>query len=72
MNNELEEFARKQILAGLRQLPESNRVIFKRMYSPEDLDADIEAVVTAMPAERLDWAMQQVSRSLAKDKEAKG
>ena len=66
MNNELQNFARKQILDGLNQLPPENQMLFKRMYSHKDLDAPIEAVVANMPEDRLDWAMQQVSRTLNK------
>lgn len=34
-------------------------MIFKRMYSHNDLDKDINLVVDAMPAKQLDWALQQ-------------
>jgi len=64
MNKDLEEFARSRILVGLNKLPESNQMLFKRMYSHNNLDASIEDVVANMEAEKLDWAMQQVSRTL--------
>lgn len=64
MNNQLQAFARTTIKEGLALLPEKNRLIFKRMYSHEDLDADINHVVDAMPENKLDWAMQQVMASL--------
>jgi len=66
MNNQLQEFARKDLKDGLALLPESNQTLFKRMYSPENLDADIDTAVDNMPEEKLDWAMQQVQRSLDK------
>ena len=77
MNDELQKFAREQIKNGLSKLPESNRIIFKKMYSYpgwtnnpvdnlSDQKMDINDVVDKMPADKLDWAMQQVSRSLKK------
>ena len=64
MNDESQKFARQTIKDGLAKLPESNHKLFKLMYSPNDLNADINDVVDIMPADRLDWAMQQVKRSL--------
>ena len=64
MNKKLEEFARLTLKEGLAKLEENHQYIFKKMYSPYDLDKDINQVVDDMPVERLDWAMRQVSRSL--------
>ncbi len=64
MNKSLQEHARKELKFGLVQLSEKNHLLFKRMYSPNDLKADINVVVDMIPEDRLDWAMQQVQRSL--------
>ena len=64
MNDQLQEYARTQLKEGLAKLPESNQLLFKRMYSHEDLEANINDVVDIMPEERLDWAMQQVQRTI--------
>ena len=66
MNTMLQEFARKELKEGLAKLPESHHMIFKRMYSHLDLSKDINAVVDTMPEDKLDWAMQQVQRSIDK------
>lgn len=66
MNTELQNFARKEILAGLQLLPDSWNMTFKRMYSHKNLDADINDVIDNIPEEKLDWAMQQVQRSIDK------
>jgi len=66
MNERLQQVARDEILNGLRLLPEGNHVMFKRMYSHGNLDANIEDVVAAMPEDQLDRAMQQVERTLLK------
>jgi hypothetical protein len=80
MNDTLQKFARQQLKEGLARLPESSHIMFKRMYAgtgtgkqegmclPGDLDRDINEVVDAMPAERLDWAMQQIERSIKRTK----
>ncbi len=66
MNDQMQDFARSTLKDGLVKLPESWQAMFKRMYSPNDLSANIEDVVNMVPASKLDWAMQQVQRSLDK------
>lgn len=66
MNKELQEFARNTLKTGLAKLPEGWQMKFKRMYSHNNLDADINDVVDAMNAEKLDRAMEQVERSIVK------
>ena len=69
MNEELQKFARDELKASLAQLPENNLELFKRMYSKnQDLNREIGMVVDEMPAEKLDWAMQQVARTLSNKK----
>ena len=74
MNEQMQQFARDFLKTVLAKLPASNCLIFNRMYSPDDLEASVSDVVDDMPEERLDWAMQQVQRSLQKleAKKAKG
>ena len=64
MNNELQVFARATLKENLAKCTEGQQLIFKRMYSHLDLDREIDAVVDEMPEEKLDWAMQQVQRSV--------
>lgn len=68
MNDQLQKFARNQIIVGLTSLPESNQLLFKRMYSHNDLDKDIRDVVNNMSEDKLDWAMQQVERTIINNK----
>jgi len=67
MNNQLQDFARQQLKDGLAQCTEAQQMLFKRMYSHKNLEASINDVVDAMPEDKLDWAMQQVERSLTKN-----
>ena len=64
MNSELEAFARITLQDNLAQCTEGQRLTFKRMYSHLDLDKDIDQVVEEMSVEKLDWAMQQVQRTV--------
>ena len=60
MNAELQAFARATLKTGLATLNETYRMAFRRMYSHDNLDADINDVVDAMSVDQLDWAMIQV------------
>ncbi len=64
MNDILAEFARQNIKEGLAKCTPDQVMFFKRMYSHNDLDAEIEKAVDNMPSEKLDWAMIQVQRQL--------
>ncbi len=73
MNKQLQEFARAQIQDGLSRLPAETRT-FKLMYGRNNgrrsvadaLAMNLSEIVAQMPADKLDWAMQQVENSLAK------
>jgi hypothetical protein len=64
MNKNIQDFARNYIKDGLKKLPERCTVIFKKMYANGNMALDIEHVVDKMPEDKLDWAMQQVNRSI--------
>ena len=66
MNDQLQTYARKTLKEGLMRLPESSQFLFKRMYSHNNLDADINDVIDSMAEDKLDRAMQQVQKSLDK------
>jgi len=66
MNQQLQDFARSKIKEGLSVLPEGWQRRFKQMYANGNLDKDINLVVDEMSEEKLDWAMQQVNRSVLK------
>lgn len=68
MNEELQAFARAELKSGLEQCTDGEQLLFKRMYSHGNLEADIIEVVDAMPDDKLDWAMQQVKRTLTSPK----
>lgn len=66
MNEELQNFARQQLKTKLAKCTEAEQMVFKYMYSPNNITTDIIAVVDNMSVDKLDWAMQQVSRTLEK------
>lgn len=49
----------------LSKLEDSNREVFKRMYSPFE-DKDINTVVDELPNARVNWALQQCKNSYYK------
>lgn len=63
MNNRLQELARAELKEGLELCSGPQILLFKRMYSHKNLNADIEQIVDSMSEDKLDWAMQQVMRT---------
>ena len=66
---ELIAFARSSLVDGLSLCTEPQQLIFKRMYSHEDLEKAINDVVNDMEPEKLETAMRQVRRTVTKNKE---
>ena len=64
MNSRLQKYARMKIIEGLAKCTEVQVLLFKRMYSHEDLTLAIEKVVEGMSEEKLDWAMEQVEKTV--------
>lgn len=64
MNIQLQTFARTELKHGLAQCTDKQVMLFKRMYSHGNLNLSINEVVNNMPAEKLDWALQQVENTL--------
>ena len=58
---------RQQIIEGLEQCTDGQVRKFKQMYAFEHLDDwTIKQVVAAMSADKLGWALQQVTSTLKK------
>ena len=66
MNQQLENYAREELKTSLESCNKKQQLMFKRMYSHSNLELPINEVVDNMPSEKLDWAMQQVERTLIK------
>ena len=64
MNETLQKFARQTLIQGLLKCTKKERWVFNKMYSPDDVDRNIDDVVCDMPEDQLDWAIQQVQRTL--------
>ncbi len=64
MNETLQAYARDELKKGLSRCVPTEIMLFKRMYSPTDTMKPINEVVDDMPYEKLDWAMQQVERTI--------
>lgn len=57
---------RTEIKRILSKLDDDNRLMFKRMYSNNNLEKDINLVVDDMPTKQLDWALQQCKNTYHK------
>lgn len=67
MNEQLKNFAKSELIAGLEQCTGSQFRLFKQMYCHQNLDATIKEAVDSIPDENIDWAMQQVGRTVNKN-----
>jgi len=65
MNKRIEQFARDYLKTNLVDLNEDQVLLFKKMYSHNNLEKDINEVIDEMPIGTLDWAMQQVENTVA-------
>ena len=66
MNDHIQKFARDFLKDNLVRCTEGQQHRFKQMYAHGKLDLTIDEVIDSMEDERLDWAMQQVQRTLDK------
>ena len=60
--------ARNNLVSGLEQCTDEQQLLFKRMYAHGHLDWSIRQVVAHMAVDKLDWATQQVQRTIEKHK----
>lgn len=68
MNDQLQTYAKDTLKEGLAQCTEGEQLLFKRMYAHANLELSIDEVVDQVEDDRLDWAMEQVQRTLDKHK----
>lgn len=68
MNEALQDFAKKEILNGLKQCTKKQVQTFRQMYAYKNPDWTIKQVVESILEDKLDWAMQQVANTIKKEK----
>ena len=66
MNKQLQQYARDTLKSGLSQCTDDEQTLFKRMYAGGRMEMPVNAVIDCMATEKLDWAMEQVQRTLDK------
>lgn len=66
MNEQLNSFARQELKQGLGQCTAAEQRLFKQMYAKGAMELPLQDVVDNMDEDKLDWAMQQVARTLKK------
>lgn len=63
----IDTFIRQQLKDLLARLSDDNITLFKRMYAHNDMELHIDSVVDKMPADKLDWAIEQCENTLRKN-----
>ena len=66
MSKTKQQQRRDEIKRILGFLDDHNHLVFKRMYSHKDTTKDINQIVDEMPANQLQWALQQCMASYHK------
>ena len=62
------EMGRTYLKELLAQCSESQQMIFKRMYSHNDLEKNINQVVDDLDPNKIDWAISQCERTIENSK----
>jgi hypothetical protein len=70
MNKILEKFARDYIRENLKKCTKAQQDLFTAMYR-YDIHMNLDSVIDSMTVSKLDWAMQQVERTVAKNEAGK-
>lgn len=68
-NQRIIKFAKDYLKEILGKCTEEQQLLFKRMYSADNLELPIEEVVDKMPNHKIDWAVTQVENTIAKNNE---
>ena len=66
---ETKDFRLNTLKGLLARTTEEQQLFFKRMYAHKDLDKSIEDVVDEIPDDKIDWAIQQVERTVIENEE---
>jgi hypothetical protein len=66
-NETLKNVAKEMLKELLSQCTEPQQLMFKRMYSHNNLELPINDVVDNMAEDKIDWAMTQVERTIEKN-----
>lgn len=64
MNDKLRNFAKQELKDGISKCSNAQKFLFMQMYSHKNTNLTIDVVVDNMPDDKLDWAMEQVRRTL--------
>jgi len=75
VHKDLQDFAHKWLKENVSKLSEGQQSLFKTLYASrgkEPSSLDIDTVVDQMPEEKLSLAMDQVERTIGKNKRQRG
>ncbi len=66
MNKELENVAKNMLKTKLACCTDKQQLMFKRMYSPNNVDLEINKVIDNLHPEKIDLALTQANNTLEK------
>ena len=72
MNKELETYTRKRIKELIEECQESQKIVFKRCFSFNDLTLDLDTIVKNIPEEKLDHALSLCQRTVENNNKKEG
>ena len=67
MNKRIINFCKNYLKENISKCSDEQILIFKRMYSPKNLDLDINLVIDKIPDDKLSWAMEQIDNTILKN-----
>lgn len=67
MNTLLEQSGKTILKDLLHQCTESQQLLFKRMYSHNNLECTIDEAVDNIDSSKIDWAISQCERTVLKN-----
>jgi hypothetical protein len=67
MNQQIKDYTKRQLIDLLSTCTPEQQLMFKRMYSHNNLEATIEEAVNNMHESKMDHALTQVSRTVEKN-----
>ncbi len=66
MNKTIENMIRTELKKLMVHCTEEQQLLFKRMYSYDNLELPIEDVIDTMDVDKLDWAFTQIENTLGR------
>lgn len=67
MDRNFKEVVRESLTIGVYLLTDDQKALFRKMYGHGMGDATFEEIIARIPGDKLDWALRQVVRTIARN-----